>query len=277
MNLKKIGVCFAAIAIAAPGSLRTASAVSMTVVANENPTQATVITRTNNRGYNVVFWNIELPTTFTGTGASNTVTDLSFLFWQNSPQSGAGVLPENIALYDGFFTPGKYSTTQGSNLFRPIGNSYSSPTSATGVTPATGLDTVQIADTSSGQLNIGTFTPGVNQPYGSFDFAIPTTQTPFNGTFPNATGQYSLVIWTESPQNYQWKGGGQLVVEIPGVSGIKTSLQPGYLDGSGGGAGVVTPAGSLAPVPIPEPSTYCMTLAALACGGFSLWRRQAKA
>lgn len=144
--------------------------------------------------------------------------------------------------------------------------------SVTGSTPAGGLDTVQTADTASNQLNMGTFTPGVNQPYGSFDFAIPTTQSPFNGTFPNASGQYSLVIWTESPRNFQWKGGGQLSVAIPGVSGIKTSLQPGYLDGSGGGAGVVTAAGSLAVVPVPEPSTVAMAVAGLACGGLSLWR-----
>lgn len=244
------GVAFVAIAM---GFASLANALPMTIIANEDPTQATVVTRTNNKGYNVVFWNFELPSTFVGSGTANTVTDLTFKIFQNTPQGGDGVLPENIAIYSGFFTAGKYSTVQGSNLFKPVGNSYSTPANQTGVTPAGGLDTVQVADTANGQLDMGTLTPGVNEPYGSHDFAIPTTQTPFNGTTGNASGQYSLVIWTESVQNYQWKGGGQLFISIPGVSGIKTSLTPGYLDASGGGAGVVTNAGSLAVVP--EPTT----------------------
>ncbi|MFM9024116.1 MAG: PEP-CTERM sorting domain-containing protein [Planctomycetaceae bacterium] len=30
----------------------------------------------------------------------------------------------------------------------------------------------------------------------------------------------------------------------------------------------------LAAAPVPEPSTYAMALAGLACGGFSMWRRR---
>lgn len=70
------------------------------------------------------------------------------------------------------------------------------------------------------------------------------------------------MIWTESTANYQWKGGGQLQITIPGVSGIKCSLEPGYLDGSGGGAGVVTPAGAVEPVAVPEPATSAMAAVA---------------
>lgn len=239
-----------------------AHALPITIIANEVTTQATVVTRTNNKGYNVVFWNFELPATFTGSGTANTVTELTFRLFQNSPQGGDGVLPENIAIYSGFFTPGKYGTVQGSNLFKPVGNSYTTPASQTGVTPAGGTNTVQVADTASDQLDMGTLTPGVNEPYGSHDFTIPTTQNPFNGTTGNAGGQYSLVIWTESTANYQWKGGGQLQITIPGVSGIKCSLEPGYLDGSGGGAGVVTPAGAVEPVAVPEPATSAMAAVA---------------
>ena len=232
-------------------------ALEITIVASPDPTAATVVTKTNNKGYNVVFWNFQLPASFTGTGEANTVTSMDFRFWQNSPQGGAGVIPENIAIYSGFFDPGKYSTVQGSNLFKPNGNSYSTPVSYSGM-PADGINTVQNANTASGQLNMGSLTPGVNEPYGSHDFIIPTTQNPFNGTTGNASGQYSLVIWTESDQNYQIKTSGQLAMSIPGVSGILTSTSPGYLDGSGGGAGIVTSAGSLAIAPVPEPSTIVM-------------------
>jgi hypothetical protein len=31
------------------------------------------------------------------------------------------------------------------------------------------------------------------------------------------------------------------------------------------------------PVAVPEPSTYAMALAGLACGGFSMWRRRKRA
>ncbi len=99
-------------------------------------------------------------------------------------------------------------------------------------------------------------------------------QTPFNGTSPNASGQYSLVIWTESTANYQWKGSGQLNIQIPGVSGIKSSLSPGYLDGSGGDPGAVTAPGPLAFVPVPEPAAWASLIAGLACGAFSLWRQR---
>lgn len=261
-------VAAATVWLAWPGD---AGAAPITIVSNEVTTQATVVTRTNNKGYNVVFWNFQLPATFTGSGTANTVTDLSFLFFQNSPQGGNGALPLNIAIYDGFFTPGKYSTTAGSTLYQPIGNSYSTPVNS-GTTPLGGLDTVQSANTGSGQLNMGTFTPAVNAPYGSHTFEIPTTQTPFNGTSPNASGQYSLVIWTESTQNYQWKSGGQLDIQIPGVTGIQSSVTPGYLDGINE---VTTSAGALAPVP--EPSTYCMAIAGIAYGGISMWRRRKRA
>lgn len=268
------GVAFVAIAM---GLASRANAVPMTIIADEVTTQATVVTRTNNKGYNVVFWNFELPATFVGTGTANTVTEMTFTLFQNTPQGGDGVLPENIAIYSGFFEPGKYGTVQGSNLFKPVGNSYSSPANVSGSTPATGINTVQVADTASGQLNMGTLTPGVNEPYGSHDFTIPTTQNPFNGTTGNASGQYSLVIWTESLQNYQWKGGGQLFISIPGVSGIKTSLTPGYLDGSGGGSGVVTPSGSLAEV-VPEPSTTLLAgLASVTMAGIVVRKRRPSA
>jgi hypothetical protein len=272
MSLRKLlgGVAFVAAIVA---SLPRAHALPMTIITDEVTTQATVVTRTNNKGYNVVFWNFELPSTFVGTGTANTVTDLTFRFFENTPQGGDGVLPQNIAIYSGFFTSGKYSTVQGSNLFQPVGNSYSTPVSVSGVTPGDGVSTVQVADTGSGQLDMGTFTPGINQPYGSRDFAIPTTQNPFNGTTGNANGQYSLVIWTESLQNYQWKGGGQLQITIPGVSGIKSSLTPGYLDGSGGGAGVVTEAGELAAV-VPEPSAaFVGGLASVAMAAVAMRKR----
>ncbi len=248
------------------------SADTMTIIADEVTTQATVITRTNNKGYNVVFWNFQLPASYTG----SSVTALNFQFFQNTPQGGQGVLPQNIGIYSGFFVPGKYSTTQGSNLFKPVGNSYSTPVSVNGVTPSDGLNTVQVADAASGQLNMGTLTPGVNEPYGSHLFSIPTTQNPFNGTVGNAQGEYSLVIWTESPQNFQWKGGGQLRIGIPGVTGIKSSLTPGYLDGSGGGDGIVTTAGNLDFVPVPEPSTYGMALAGLALSAYVACRRRTR-
>jgi hypothetical protein len=35
--------------------------------------------------------------------------------------------------------------------------------------------------------------------------------------------------------------------------------------------------GVTSPVPVPEPSTYCMALAGLACGGYSLFRRRKRA
>ncbi|GEM_PF-5836148 len=248
-----------------------AHAVPITLIADEVTTQATVITHTNNKGYNVVFWNFVLPATFTGSGTANTVTEMTFRLYQNTPQSGSGVVPENIAIYSGFFVPGKYSTTQGNNLFKPIGNSYATPVSS-GTTPPTGTDTVQIADTIN-QLNMGTLTPGVNQPYGSHDFTIPTTQNPFNGTTGNANGEYSLVIWTESTQNYQWKGGNQLQVSIPGVSGILSSSTPGYLNGSGGGAGITTNPGSLTPVPVPEPAGLTMVAAGCAIAAAFRCRR----
>lgn len=247
------------------------------IIADEHPTQATVITRTNNKGYNVIFWNFQLPGSFTGTGPSNTVTDLSFQFYQNTPQGGDGVIPQNIAIYNSFFDPGKYSTVQGSNLFKPIGNSYTTPASQTGVTPADGINTQQNPDLASNQLNMGTLTPGVNEPYGSHNFVLNNLQNPFNGTLGNASGQYSLVIWTESPQNYQWKGGGQLRMAIPGVTGIMTSVSPGYLDGTTGDPLAVTAAGSLAVAPVPEPSTIIMGVLATATMAAAAWHKRAKA
>jgi len=183
------------------------------------------------------------------------------------------VIPQNIAIYSGYFTAGKYSTVQGDNLFQPVGNSYSTPVSS-GSTPTDGLNTVQVADLAAGQLNMGTLTPGVNEPYGVHNFNIPTTQNPFNGTVGNAFGQYSLVIWTESPQNYQWKGGGQLDIQIPGVVGIKSSVSPGYLDASGGGSGVITPAGSVEVVPVPEPSSWVLAIAGVSISGWMARRRR---
>lgn len=252
--------------------LAPAGALELTIVASETPTAATVITRTNNKGYNVVFWNFTLPASFTGTGEANTVTSLSFQFYQNSPQSGTGVIPQNIAIYSGFFDPTKYSTVQGSNLFKPVGNSYSTPVS-TPTTPPDGINTVQIADTASGQLNMGTLTPGVNEPYKVHDFRIPTTQNPFNGTTGNVNGQYSIVIWTESTQNYQWKSGGQLALSIPGVSGILSSSTPGYLDAVPN-TPVTTLPGALAPAPVPEPSTYILVTTAVMVLGIAEKRRR---
>jgi hypothetical protein len=54
-----------------------------------------------------------------------------------------------------------------------------------------------------------------------------------------------------------------------GVDGLQ------YGDGRGGYAGLSGSAGQLAVVP--EPSTYAMALAGLACGGYSMLRRRKRA
>lgn len=240
-----------------------------------NQTGAYVVTQTNNKGYNVLYWNFKLPATFTGTGAANTITSLKFDLWQNSPQSGAGVIPENIAIYNGFFGPTRYNSTTGSDsTYLPTGNTYSTPISANG-DPADGYVTVKAPDTANGQLNICTLTPGVNEPYGVHN-VNPTMTNAFNGTNFNANGEYSIVIWTTSTQNYQIKNAGQLMISIPGVSGIMSSSSPGYLDAASNGSPIVQP-GSLSVVPVPEPSTYVLGILGTLAMAFAARRRKALA
>jgi hypothetical protein len=185
--------------------------------------------------------------------------------FQNTPQSGAGVVPENLAIFNGFFTSALYDTTAGTNFGKPKGNTFSTPVSANG-DPADGYVTQQVADTANGQLDLVTLTPGINEPYGVHNVQFTSVQTPFNGTSPNANGQYCIVLWTPSTQNYQVKSSGQLFLNIPGSSSSST---PGFIDSSGSSP-IITNPGVL--IPVPEPSTY--VLVAIATGVLAVAARR---
>ncbi|MEI7923808.1 MAG: PEP-CTERM sorting domain-containing protein [Planctomycetota bacterium] len=165
-------------------------------------------------------------------------------------------MPLNLGIYNGFFDSNKYSNAS-STLGKPVGNSPSIPVS-TNSTPTLGTQTQETQ--SASQLALVSWTPTVNGPY--VNIPIQWTQpTAFNGTSPNTSGQYSLVIWTEETGNYQIKNDGQLMIGgVPGIS--YSSTTPGVIDGTSGSI-VTTAAASMAIAPVPEPTTW--VLAGLAC------------
>jgi formylglycine-generating enzyme required for sulfatase activity len=79
--------------------------------------------------------------------------------------------------------------------------------------------------------------------------------------------------------------------DLTGAAGSSRGLRGGYWSddafslSSGPGGAAVVPSGAIeyngfrlaSPVAVPEPSTWVMGLAGLACGGFSMWRRRKRA
>lgn len=99
-------------------------------------------------------------------------------------------------------------------------------------------------------------TPGIWQDPKVFSSPIQTTFTDWR---------------TGEPNNFYESGEDYVVMSLGGGSGS-------WNDGVGPNSG--TPFLYLVeylPAPIPEPSTYAMALAGLACGGFSLWQRRKRA
>lgn len=217
-----------------------------------------VVTHTNNQGYKVLYWNFKLDPSFTGTGSANTVTSILFQLWVNPPQ-GLNIMPLNLAIYNGYFNSTNYqSTTPSSVLGQPNGTSPTTPKSSS-TTPQVGIQT-QVTPTAT-QLALLSWTPPANFSFQNYVINW-TNPSPFNGTSPNANGQYSLVIWTESILNYQIKNNGQLMVGgLPGTTLSSTS--PGIIDGTSGTSITTTSAGVLAVAPVPEPSSYFMATIAV--------------
>lgn len=59
---------------------------------------------------------------------------------------------------------------------------------------------------------------------------------------------------------------------------LSSSLLPSTWNGSfPGNTFYNAPNATVNTVPLPEPSTYCMALAGLACGGYTMWRRRKRA
>ena len=67
-------------------------------------------------------------------------------------------------------------------------------------------------------------------------------------------------------------GLGQFVIGTFTADGVSQSID---FTAAGGGSGPIINAFQVRAVP--EPSTYCMALAGMACGGFSMWRRRKRA
>lgn len=219
-----------------------------------NKSGSYVVTHTNNKGYKVLYWNFKLDPTFTGSGSLNTVTSILFQLWANSPQ-GTSIVPLNLGIYNGYFDATKYSNAS-QTLGQPIGNSPALPLNDAS-TPQGGIQT---QGTQSGpQLALLTWTPPKNQSFVNYPI-LWTNPTAFNGTSPNALGEYSLVIWTESTANYQIKNDGQLMIGgVPGVS--YSSSSPGTIDGTTGTL-VTTAPGTLNIAPVPEPATSLLACVA---------------
>lgn len=234
-----------------------------------------VVTQTNNKGFQVLYWNFKLDATFTGSGFNNTVTSITFDLHENPPQ-GNNKKPTNLAIYNGYFqtmngsTPNFFSNAQ-QTMGLPYGLSPSTPLTD-GNTPAVGIQTVAAPSSLTSfeqQLALNSFTAPANLTFDDY-FIRWTSNKAFNGTMytqsngttqVNNSGEYSLVIWTEDTGNYQIKNAGQLTIAgIPGVH--YSSSSPGVINGTSGTL-VMTAPGPLLVAPVPEPSTWAMTALAV--------------
>ncbi|MEI8228624.1 MAG: PEP-CTERM sorting domain-containing protein [Planctomycetota bacterium] len=122
---------------------------------------------------------------------------------------------------------------------------------------------------ASGQITISSPVITENVPLSS----IGVDQFVFNsldfGTI-SGVGTFSSISFALT---FDGAGAGQL--GVPFVSEDRSTATPYppvfYVQGSGAGYLAVGPA------VVPEPSTYAMALAGIACGGFSMWRRRKRA
>jgi hypothetical protein len=94
-----------------------------------------------------------------------------------------------------------------------------------------------------------------------------------NVALPGLPGDASVILRDTTSQVFATTG-----TDLPTSLNLSSFdfRQFSYYDGSISGFRNFTIT-SLSPIPVPEPSTYAMALAGLACGGYSLFRRRKRA
>ena len=159
------------------------------------------------------------------------------------------------------------------------------------VIPSRANATPLIWDWSFAGTEAGTFTTNgtVADAAGSFNFTI-TNFTVTSSAITSLIG--SGYTETQPPQGFLWDGtvptqfyrssgsftnGSNFFVSSPAyVYGFYTSSGTalGVLEDPNESPAVSAAALTLTVAPVPEPSTYAMALAGLACGGYSMYRRR---
>jgi len=159
-----------------------------------------------------------------------------------TPASSPDLLLASITL--GAFTSEPESNPFSLQVFR-------SGTSAPGALFATSTNTQTLGTASSGALYTWNFDNVQMDPSTTYWIVPPTN---LNWNFRS---NFSLPT-TQNGSGYLYDG---LYFSTDGVAWVTE-----------GGSGLATSVQA-----VPEPSTYCMALAGLACGGFSMWRRRRRA
>ena len=169
----------------------------------------------------------------------------------------------NLRIYNNY-------TNGASNTFHGLGNAGSSGTLeiANGATPPTNIQSKPFA------YNPGQSIKSTIGPQGFTDGVGTIIVSAFSQTIVNNSSWYSKGTFTSpdfTSSNYL---GFKTQAGNYGWLNTTWTASTGQFQVLGGAYESVVGADIVTPVAVPEPSTYAMALAGLACGGYSLFRRR---